>query len=69
VGRIHLDAGDEEGPETLQNVRELRARLLDAGYAIGRDLSYVEEAGAGHNEKAWGRRFRQALPFLLGGPG
>ena len=66
VGRIHLDAGDDEGPETLQNLRELRARLLDAGYVIGRDLSYVEEAGAGHDERAWGRRFRAALPFLLG---
>jgi len=66
TGRIHLDVGSEEGPETLQNVRELRARLLDAGYVIGRDLSYVEEAGAGHNEQAWGRRFRAALPFLLG---
>jgi len=41
--------------------------LLRAGYAEGRDLSYVEEEGGGHDELAWGRRFRDALPFLLGG--
>jgi predicted alpha/beta superfamily hydrolase len=66
VGRIHLDLGSEEGSETLQNVHELRSRLRDAGYVLGKDLSYVEEEGAEHNEAAWGRRFRDALPFLIG---
>ena len=64
--RIHLDVGSEEGAETLADARRLRDFLLDAGYGDGRDLSYVEEAGAGHTEAAWGRRFREALPFLLG---
>jgi predicted alpha/beta superfamily hydrolase len=66
VGRIHLDVGTEEGEETLANVRRLRDLLLAAGYVPGRDLSYLEEAGAGHHEAAWGRRLREALPFLLG---
>jgi predicted alpha/beta superfamily hydrolase len=65
--RIHLDSGTAEGTETLQDARELRELLLHAGYAEGRDLSYVEEEGGGHDELVWGRRFRDALPFLLGG--
>jgi predicted alpha/beta superfamily hydrolase len=64
--RIHLDVGSEEGVETLADARRLRDVLVSAGYVAGRDLSYVEEAGAGHTEAAWGRRFREALPFLLG---
>ena len=64
--RIHLDVGTEEGAEALADARRLREFLLDAGYAPGRDLSYVEDAGAGHHEAAWGRRLRDALPFLLG---
>jgi predicted alpha/beta superfamily hydrolase len=66
-GRIHLDVGLGEGERTVREVRELRQLLLDAGYLPGRDLSYAEELGAGHEEAAWGRRFAVALPFLLGG--
>jgi len=64
--RIHLDVGSEEGAETLEQARELHGLLVRAGYAEGSDLSYLEEAGAGHDEAAWGRRFGDALPFLLG---
>lgn len=66
VGRVHLDVGTEEGEETLMDVRALKALLLEAGHREGRDLSYVEEKGADHDEAAWGRRFADALPFLLG---
>jgi predicted alpha/beta superfamily hydrolase len=66
AGRIHLDVGTDEGTSTLEQARELRAVLRNAGYVEGRDLEYLEEPGAGHNEEAWGRRFRDALPFLLG---
>ena len=65
VGRIHLDVGTNEGDEALQNVRRLRALLVAAGQTEGRDLSYQEDQGADHEEVAWGRRFRAALPFLL----
>jgi len=64
--RIHLDVGTAEGAETLEQARELRGLLVEAGYVPGADLSYVEEATAGHDEGAWGRRFDAALPFLLG---
>ncbi|NOT06674.1 MAG: alpha/beta hydrolase [Gemmatimonadales bacterium] len=66
VGRIHLDVGADEGEEAVMDVRTLREILLAGGQAAGRNLSYLEEAGADHDEAAWGRRFRAALPFLLG---
>lgn len=69
VGRIYLDIGTEEGEEALANVRRLRDLLRAAGYRPGRDLSYVEDDGAEHRESAWGRRFREAIPFLLTGSG
>lgn len=69
VGRVHLDVGTEEGAEALLDVRALRTLLAAAGHRSGIDLSYVEEQGADHDEAAWGRRFRDALPFLLGSRG
>ena len=69
VGRVHLDVGTEEGGEALMDVRALRALLVAGGYRPGVDLAYVEEEGADHDEAAWGRRFRDALPFLLGSLG
>ena len=66
VGRVYLDIGTEEGSRALQDVRRLRELLIAAGHMDGRDLSYVEEEGGEHDEEAWGRRFRAAIPFLLG---
>lgn len=66
-GRIYLDAGTGEGEGTLANARRMRDLLLARGYQRGRDLMWVEEQGGMHNEAAWGRRFRAALPFLLAG--
>ena len=68
VGRVHLDVGTEEGDEALLDVRKLRDLLIAGGHRAGADLSYIEEPGADHDETAWGRRFRVALPFLLGSP-
>jgi predicted alpha/beta superfamily hydrolase len=69
VGRIHLDVGTGEGRGSLFDVRRLRDLLLAAGHIQGRDFSYVEEEGAEHDEEAWGRRFRDAMPFLIGSQG
>jgi predicted alpha/beta superfamily hydrolase len=66
VGRVHLDVGTGEGEEALLDVRALRRLLLASGLRLGADLSYMEEEGADHDEAAWGRRFRMAMPFLLG---
>jgi predicted alpha/beta superfamily hydrolase len=64
-GRIYLDIGTEEGSASLINARRMRELLLARGYREGIDVRWVEDAGAGHNEAAWGRRFTAAIPFLL----
>lgn len=66
-GSIYLDVGTREGEGTLARAREMRDLLVSKGYRRGRDLMWVEDEGGMHNEAAWGRRLRAALPFLLGG--
>lgn len=63
--RIYLDVGRREGAEALADVRRLRDLLVARGYRRGHDLRYVEDRKGAHDEAAWGRRFREALPFLL----
>jgi predicted alpha/beta superfamily hydrolase len=67
-GRIYLDVGTSEGSEELHDVRRLRDLLAQKGYRTGRDLLYVVEMGGQHNERAWARRLRRELHFLLGVP-
>jgi len=65
-GRIYLDVGTREGEGTLANARAMRDLLVAKGYQRGKELMWVEDKGGVHNEAAWGRRFKKALPFLLG---
>ncbi|MBI2795243.1 MAG: alpha/beta hydrolase [Gemmatimonadetes bacterium] len=67
-GRIHLDIGTHEGPDALEDTRQMRDLLRQVGFVPGETLSYYEDAGARHTERAWARRFRKVLPFLFGGP-
>jgi predicted alpha/beta superfamily hydrolase len=67
-GRIYLDVGTSEGSEELHDVRRLKDILTQKGYRVGRDLLYVVEMGGQHNERAWARRLRRELHFLLGVP-
>ncbi|HLW34438.1 MAG TPA: alpha/beta hydrolase-fold protein [Chthoniobacterales bacterium] len=60
--KIWLDMGTGE-PEWEQ-VRDLRAALVDCGWCHGVDLQYHEIPGAGHNEGAWAARVEPALRFL-----
>lgn len=78
-GRVYLDVGTLEGrprdrdPLELRRepgayvrmVREARDILVRKGYMEGRDLLYVEEEGAVHNEAAWAERLPRLLRFLL----
>jgi predicted alpha/beta superfamily hydrolase len=64
-GRLYLDVGRLEGADTVENARRLRDLLRAKGYVLGAHLRYVEDRGGKHEEAAWGRRFRAALPFLL----
>lgn len=67
-GRLYLDVGIREGDQTVALTRRLRDLLLAKGYEPGRDFRWVEDKDGVHHESAWGRRFRKALPFLLGEP-
>lgn len=62
--KVWLDVGTAEGAEALRNVRDLRELLAKKGWTEGEDLAYVEDPGAGHDERAWGSRFGDALRFL-----
>jgi predicted alpha/beta superfamily hydrolase len=66
-GRLYLDVGTREGEGTVANARAMRDLLVARGYRPGHELRWVEDEGGMHNEAAWGRRLRSALPFLLTG--
>jgi predicted alpha/beta superfamily hydrolase len=65
-GRLWLDVGSGEGEQMVAAVRRLRTALVAGGLAEGDRFRYIEEPEATHDEAHWGRRFRAALPFLLG---
>ena len=64
-GRIYLDGGTEESSETVEHLHRLTRLLQEKGYRPGDTLRVVVDQGATHHESHWGRRFRNALPFLL----
>lgn len=66
--KIWLDIGTCEGqnPELcVSNTKDLAEALVAKGWQPGQDFQFVEDQGAGHNEKAWGYRMRAALQFLF----
>jgi predicted alpha/beta superfamily hydrolase len=63
--RIWLDAGLDEGEDTLANTRALRDALVRKGWVVGEDLAYLEAPGGEHNERSWGARFGDVLKFLF----
>lgn len=63
--RIHLDMGWREWRGMTRDARKVRDALLARGFVLDRDLHYVEERNARHNEAAWARRLPDALRFLL----
>lgn len=66
-GRIYMDVGLAEGENAVNDARAMRDLLVDKGYREGQELRWVEDEAGEHNEAAWGRRLRDALPFLLAG--
>lgn len=78
AGRLYLDAGTREhgGKSTWSiipwrsrryyaSVRRMYRLLVKKGYRPRRDLLYVEERNASHDEGAWARRLPPAVRFLL----
>jgi predicted alpha/beta superfamily hydrolase len=64
-GRLYLDIGALEGPEHVARARRMRDLLRAKGYRLNRDLRWLESRCGRHDEASWGRRFAQALPFLI----
>jgi predicted alpha/beta superfamily hydrolase len=67
--KIWFDIGTCEGPNPevcITNTEQLRDALISKGWKLGYDLQFLEDDGAGHDEKAWGHRMRSALKFLFG---
>jgi len=66
--KIWLDIGTREGHEAeacVRNAKALRDALIEKGWQLEHDLRFLEDEGAGHDEKAWGYRMRNALAFLF----
>jgi isoamylase len=64
-GRLYLDTGTLEGRGHVRQIREMVRLLRRRAIHPRRQLRYVEERGAHHNEAAWARRFEPALRWLL----
>jgi predicted alpha/beta superfamily hydrolase len=64
-GRIYLDVGTSEGRFALWDVRRMRKLLEAKGYKRNTLLSYLEDRGGRHTERAWAKRLPGALEFLL----
>jgi predicted alpha/beta superfamily hydrolase len=65
-GRIYIDVGMKEGQQTLDDVLRLRDILEAKGYRNLNDLLCVVDTAGDHSERAWARRVRRVLAFLLG---
>ena len=64
-GRLYLDIGTAEGEDTIVDARRMGELLEAKGYRHGERLRYVEDHGAGHNERAWSARLRDVITYLL----
>jgi predicted alpha/beta superfamily hydrolase len=67
-GRIYIDVGMKEGQKTMDDVLQLRDVLEAKGYRNLHDLMCVVDTAGDHSERAWARRLRRVLGFLLGIP-
>jgi predicted alpha/beta superfamily hydrolase len=71
--RIWVDTGTKEGStaeeaqQTVVDARLLKETLARKGWRLGEDLSYFEDEGAEHNERAWAARMEPILKFLFPG--
>ncbi len=72
--RIWMDMGTAEDrtdrngdgiSDVIETHRAVRDTLIGYGFRLGRNLKYVEDEDAPHNERAWSARFPRALRFLF----
>ncbi len=64
LNRVYQDMGTAESG--IQDLRDMRARLISMGFTLNLDLLHVEATGHGHNEASWALRTPAMLQFLAG---
>jgi predicted alpha/beta superfamily hydrolase len=64
-GRVYVDAGTDEGANTVRDASRLAAILEHKGYRPGESMLFTEVAGGRHEEAHWAERLVPALEFLL----
>jgi len=62
-----LDMGSAEGFFMAKHVRPVAEAWLREGAKQGERLAYLEQPGAAHSERDWGRRAHLPLLFFFGG--
>jgi len=62
--RVYLDSGWPK--DNFEVTRDMRARLVTAGFEEGTDLLYFVFPGDRHSERAWGDRCHVPFQFLFG---
>ncbi|MEM7518786.1 MAG: hypothetical protein AAF368_17925, partial [Planctomycetota bacterium] len=62
--RIYLDSGWPK--DNYEVTRDMRARLVTAGFLEGIDLQYFAFPGERHTERAWGDRCHVPFQFFFG---
>lgn len=62
--KVYVDCGDQN--DGLEDTKDLAQKYRDLGYVDDKDLLYVVQPGANHNEVYWAQRLPAALHFLLG---
>lgn len=61
------DDRDEDGLiDVVDDVRDVRDRLMALGHTFGTTLGGMEAIGGFHNEQSWAARFDEVLLYLLG---
>jgi len=64
--RYYMDCGDSGwAQDGIKGTMIAKNALIKAGWRLGRDLLFVLEKGAIHNEKAWARRFPKFLEWTF----
>lgn len=64
--RIWIDMGTKEGAGAVSDAKALFDAYKAAGWKEGKDITFVIDGNAEHNELAWSRRMMSILTYLFG---
>ncbi|WP_440116598.1 alpha/beta hydrolase [Paenibacillus sp. QZ-Y1] len=64
--QMWMDIGDAEGLFLPSQVRNRVHQMFALGYKPGKDIAFLEQPGAGHQEADWGERVHLPLLYMFG---